>query len=194
MMRRAALATLVAALLVARTACGQPHAPAERLDLTGVPNPGRVHAGLLRGGQPTPEGFRALAALGVTLTIDLRGGDERSTAERELVTSLGMEYVEIPMSGWRTPRPDEVERLLGLLREARRGVVFVHCRRGAERTGVMIAAYRIAVEGWTPAEARAEMEAYDFRAWLHPHLVRWVREFTPAAAPAPTPAPIPAQP
>ncbi|MBP1621027.1 MAG: Protein tyrosine/serine phosphatase [Acidobacteria bacterium] len=191
MSRIAGLALLVASALAVAVRA-QPHLPAERLDLPGVPNLGRVHARLLRGGQPTDAGFRALAASGVTLVVDLRGGDQRSDAERALVTSLGMEYVAIPMSGWRTPRPDEVERFLDLLREDRKGAVFVHCRRGAERTGAMIAAYRIGDQAWSPAEARAEMDAYRFRAWLHPHLVRWVREFAPAAAPRPTPALVPA--
>jgi len=191
-MSRIAGLTLLLASALAAAGQAQPHLPAERLDLAGVPNLGRVHARLLRGGQPTDDGFRALAARGVTLVVDLRGGDQRSDAERTLVTSLGMEYAAIPMSGWRTPRPDEVERFLDLLREDREGAVFVHCRRGAERTGVMIAAYRISDQAWSPAEARAEMDAYRFRAWLHPHLVRWVREFTPAQAPRPTPALVPA--
>lgn len=183
MVRASIVAPLVAALLAGQAAAGPPHAPAERLDVTGVPNLGSVHERLLRGGQPTAEGFRALAALGVALVIDLREGNEHGKAERELVTSLGMEYVAIPMSGWHTPRPDEIARFLELLRDDRGGAVFVHCRRGAERTGVMTAAYRMAVQGWSPTEARAEMDAYRFRAWLHPHLVRWVREFPMAARP-----------
>jgi protein tyrosine phosphatase (PTP) superfamily phosphohydrolase (DUF442 family) len=181
MARASIVAALVVALLAGWAAAGSPHAPAERLDLPGVPNLGRVDARLLRGGQPTGDGVRALAALGVALVVDLRGGDERAEAERELVTSLGMEYVAMPMSGWRTPRPDEVARFLELLHDDRDGAAFVHCRRGAERTGVMIAAYRMAVQGWSPAEARTEMDAYRFRAWLHPHLVRWVRDFPSTA-------------
>ena len=184
-MRRLLARALLAGTIIGATAAGgQPQPANERLDLPGVPNLGRVDARLLRGGQPTADGFRELAVRGVALVVDLRRGDERSDAERELVTSLGMAYVPIPMSGWRTPRPDEVDRFLGLLRGEREGTVFVHCRRGAERTGVMVAAYRIAVHGWSPAAARAEMDAYRFRAWLHPHLVRWVREFPPPPAPA----------
>jgi protein tyrosine/serine phosphatase len=183
MTRVAGFILLLAFWFVPAVGLAQPHLPAERLELAGVPNFGRVDSRLLRGGQPTTERFRALAARGVTLVIDLREGEERSEDERRLVTSLGMEYVAMPMSGWRTPRPDEVERFLELLRVEHGGAVFVHCRRGAERTGVMIAAYRMAAEGWSPAEARAEMEAYDFRAWLHPHLVRWVREFPMTARP-----------
>lgn len=194
MTRTSSVALVLPALLAATVAVAQPHFPAERLDLPGVPNAGRVDARLLRGGQPSAEGFRALAALGVTRVIDLRQDDRRSETERRLVTGLGMEYLAIPMSGWRTPRPEEVDRFLELLRDDDGGTVFIHCRRGAERTGVMVAAYRMATQGWSPAEARAEMDGYRFRAWLHPHLVRWVREFTLVPAPLPTPTVVPAHP
>jgi protein tyrosine/serine phosphatase len=194
MARTPAVALSVVALLVAAVAVGQPHLPAERLDLPGVPNLGRVDARLLRGGQPNAEGFRALAAHGVTLVVDLRNGDERGESERELVTSLGMNYVAIPMSGWRTPQPEQVERFLELLQDDDGGAVFVHCRRGAERTGVMVAAYRMTAQGWSPEEVRVEMDAYRFRAWLHPHLVRWVREFERHPAYSPTPVLVPAHP
>jgi protein tyrosine/serine phosphatase len=194
MERSLVVASSVAALLAAAVAVAQPHLPAERLDLPGVPNLGRVDARLLRGGQPSAEGFLALSALGVTHVIDLRGDEERSVVERQLVERLGMRYLAIPMSGWRTPHPEEVARFLASLRDDHGGTAFVHCRRGAERTGVMVAAYRMTVQGWSPAEARIEMDAYRFRAWLHPHLVRWVRDFTPTQAPLPTPSLVPAHP
>jgi len=31
--------------------------------------------------------------------------------------------------------------------------VLVHCRHGSDRTGIMVAVYRIVVEGWSKAEA-----------------------------------------
>jgi protein tyrosine/serine phosphatase len=192
MRQSTAAALLVVALLGSAAAIAQPHLPAERLDAPGVPNLGRVHARLLRGGQPTDDGFRALAGMGVRLAVDLREGEERTETERALVTGLGMDYVAIPINGWRSPKANDVARFLALVRHDREGAVFVHCRRGAERTGVMIAAYRMALEGWSADEARAEMEAYGFRAWLHPHLVRWVREFRPPPANAPPPAFVPA--
>jgi protein tyrosine/serine phosphatase len=55
--------------------------------------------------------------------------------------------------------------------------VLVHCRRGADRTGVMLAIYRVVVEGWTKADAIDEMTrgGYGFRpVWQN--LVRYVEE------------------
>jgi len=53
--------------------------------------------------------------------------------------------------------------------------VYIHCRQGIERTGVMCAAYRIVFENWTPEEAIAEMsEGYGFRECL-PKLAKLIR-------------------
>jgi protein tyrosine/serine phosphatase len=56
-------------------------------------------------------------------------------------------------------------------------VVFVHCERGSERTGVMIACYRMSTDGWTAEQALTEMEAFGFRRFGFGHLKRFVREF-----------------
>jgi protein tyrosine/serine phosphatase len=39
----------------------------------------------------------------------------------------------------------------------------VHCKRGADRTGLMCAMYRIAFQGWTKDQAIAEMTQGGFR-------------------------------
>jgi hypothetical protein len=55
--------------------------------------------------------------------------------------------------------------------------VFVHCERGAERTGAMVACYRMSREQWNPEQALDEMEAFRFRGLLFGHLKRFVRAF-----------------
>jgi protein tyrosine/serine phosphatase len=70
-----------------------------------------------------------------------------------------------------------VAQFLGLLRDNPERKVFVHCQRGAERTGVMVACYRMSREHWTADKAVAEMEAFRFRAGRFEHLERFVREF-----------------
>jgi protein-tyrosine phosphatase len=58
--------------------------------------------------------------------------------------------------------------------------VFVHCRLGDDRTGMMVAAYRMADEGWTADEAMAEMKAFGFSCGHHficPGLAHYEKEF-----------------
>jgi tyrosine-protein phosphatase SIW14 len=144
--------------------------------LQGVANFGQVTPTLYRGAQPTNEGFASLAKLGINIVVDLRGS---SAGERRVVTGLGMRYVVIP---WRcySPRDEVFARFLTLLRENPGKKVFVHCRLGDDRTGMEIAAYRMAEQGWTPEDAKKEMAVYGVN-WFHrticPRLGAYENEF-----------------
>lgn len=141
---------------------GANHAIARKLTVHGVPDFGEVTPKLYRGGQPTKEGFRNLRKMGIAIVVDLRGSRD---GERRLVTDLGMRYV--PLS-WRCyhPRDEAFARFLMLIRENTGKKIFVHCRVGDDRTGMNIAAYRMAEQEWTPEEAKKEMEAYGVN-WFH---------------------------
>ncbi len=141
---------------------GTNHTIGRKMTLHGVPDFGEVTPMLYRGAQPTKQGFRNLAAMGINIVVDLRGSRE---SERELVTKLGMRYVALP---WRCylPRDKPFAEFLMLLRKNPGKKVFVHCRVGDDRTGMDIAAYRMAEQGWTAEEAKKEMEAYGVN-WFH---------------------------
>ena len=136
---------------------------ARRLTVKGVENAGEVTPQLYRGGQPTEEGFEALATMGINLVVDLRGSRK---SERARVTKLGMQYVPIP---WHCPFPRDAAfaQFLTLLRQNSGKKVFVHCRLGDDRAGMTIAAYRMAEQGWTAPEAMKEMQAYGFSSSHH---------------------------
>ncbi|MGA8437448.1 MAG: dual specificity protein phosphatase family protein [Candidatus Sulfotelmatobacter sp.] len=93
--------------------------------------------------------------------------DDSKTEKRE-AESLGMQYVAIP---WHCPLPkDEVfAKFLEVLKGSSGKKVFVHCRLGDDRTRMMIAAYRMAEEGWSADEAMNEMRTFGF-TWTH-HLI-----------------------
>jgi tyrosine-protein phosphatase SIW14 len=138
------------------------HTIAHKLTIPGIPRFGEVTPSLYRGGQPTHEGFRHLAKMGIDIVVDLRGSRD---SERRVVTKLGMRYVPLHWQCY-SPRDENFAQFLTLLRENPGKKVFVHCRVGDDRTGMDIAAYRIAEQGWTAEEARKEMEAYGVN-WFH---------------------------
>ena len=109
-----------------------------------------------RGAQPDEEGFQYLAKIGVKTVVDLRASDGRSREERKLVAAAGMNYVQVPMTGLTPPTEDEITNVLRILEDSSTGPVFVHCKRGADRTGTVIAAYRIDHDGWDNARALSE--------------------------------------
>jgi protein tyrosine/serine phosphatase len=140
----------------------------------GIRNFHEVDPGIYRGAQPTSEGFEYLAKLGVKLVIDLREPGERSRAEERVVAAAGMRYLNVPMSGLAAPTRTQANKILALLEDPSAGPVFVHCMRGADRTGAVIAAYRIDHDNWNSARALNEAFANGMSWFQYPrqHFIR----------------------
>jgi tyrosine-protein phosphatase SIW14 len=115
-----------------------------------------VGEGLYRGAQPTAAGFRQLARMGIHTVLDLRTEGGRATWEGTLVRSLGMQYTHVPLAGYQAPTPEQITAALRILQDAAMAPVFVHCRRGADRTGTIVALYRIVHDHWTNQQALEE--------------------------------------
>jgi len=114
-----------------------------------------------RGGQPADAGWSNLAKLGVKTVIDLRLASEHSISkEARAVEEAGMVYISQPMAGLAAPTNEEIRKILALLDSSAQWPVFIHCRRGADRTGTVIACYRIARYQWANEEALREARAY----------------------------------
>jgi protein tyrosine phosphatase (PTP) superfamily phosphohydrolase (DUF442 family) len=123
-----------------------------------------VAPGLYRGGQPDVDGFAYLRDLGIRTVVSLRNDD----SEKAMVESLGMRFVHIPVTfrplGGTLPR-DAVARFLEIVDEPAHGPVFVHCKRGADRTGAFVGLYRIVRQGWTLDRAYDEARDVGMRWW-----------------------------
>jgi protein tyrosine/serine phosphatase len=149
-------------------------------DVPGVPNFHQVNEHVYRGAQPHGQGFEGLAKLGIKTVIDLRG--ERS--EETEVKHAGMHYVRLSWSGYRAPDESQVTAVLSLLNDNSAWPVFVHCRRGADRTGTAIACYRIAHDHWTNQQALAEAKTFGMSS-MEVAMQHFILHFGPLA-PAPT--------
>ena len=148
----------------------------DRSTLRGVPDFVEVTPHFYRGGQPSKEGFENLREVGVEVVVDLRG--DRSS-ERKEVNKLGMEYVAIP---WHCPFPRDAifARFLKLMRANANRKVFVHCRLGDDRVGMMVASYRMSKQRWTAERAMQEMTASGFGVTHHlicPGLASYEKHF-----------------
>jgi len=130
---------------------------AQPMDIAGVTNCFRVDEHLLRGAQPTEPGMVALEKLGVQLITSLRG----FSGDSDLIENTSLIYKRIRFHTWHPEVEDMVEFLKTI--NAHRGkVIFVHCRRGIDRTGSMVALYRIVFQGWLKEEALNEMVSGGF--------------------------------
>ena len=153
------------------------HSMGSRKHAVGLPNFGEVSPQLYRGGQPGVDGFKTLKSMGVTIVVDMRSGHNEH--EKEAVTNLGMQYVSIP---WHCPIPrdEPFAKFLKVIQDNPGRKIFVHCRLGDDRTGMAVASYRIAEEGWSAEEAMKEMELFGFSGAHHaicPTLAEFEKHF-----------------
>lgn len=130
----------------------RPDAWAKPLKVEGVPNLHRVDAGLYRSAQPTEEGMRRLKAMGVKTIINLRSFH----SDRDEIGETGLGYEHIYMKAWH-PEKKELVRFLQIVTDPARRPVLVHCQHGADRTGLLCAVYRVAVQQWSKEAAIQEM-------------------------------------
>jgi tyrosine-protein phosphatase SIW14 len=138
-----------------------PLGAAAGIEAPGIPNFHQVNAHLYRGGQPSDAGWSSLAKLGVKTVIDLRPASEHSIGKEAIaVEAAGMVYVSQPMARLAAPTNEEIRKILALLDSSEQWPIFVHCRRGADRTGTVIACYRIAHDQLASQEALREARSY----------------------------------
>jgi protein tyrosine phosphatase (PTP) superfamily phosphohydrolase (DUF442 family) len=150
----------------------RPETWAQPVKLEGVPNLYRVSGELYRGDQPSPQGMQNLKGLGLKTIINLRSFH----SDRDEIGDTGLAYEHIYMKAWH-PEEKEAVRFLKIVTDPQRAPILVHCQHGADRTGTMIAIYRIAVQGWGKDEAIREMTGGGFgfhRIWSN--LPTWIQE------------------
>jgi tyrosine-protein phosphatase SIW14 len=172
--------------------CAQSATPAigVKLRIQGVPNAGKLNDRLFRGAQPSSAAFAALKNLGITTIVDLRGENLPQIAwERQQAASFGIAFIHIPSSRWSPPSPEQVSEFLAIFSQDPQQKVFVHCRFGEDRTGVFIAAYRIAIDHWSAERATKEMYFFGFNWFWHPSMKTFIQNFPATADPVPALAP-----
>ena len=130
-----------------------------------LPNFRKVNEHFAAGAQPENGGIKKLAELGIKSIVNLRGEDERTRAEEAEAKALGLNYYSVPMPGLRRPTDEQVARVMAVLDKEENWPVFVHCKRGSDRTGTIIGCYRISHEGWALDRVLSEARQYGM-SWI----------------------------
>lgn len=156
------------------------------LSADGVSNFHQIDDHVFRGAQPTAEAFKSLAKLGIRTVLDLRWTGERSREEERIVTAAGMRYVSMPFRGLGAPTEEEMSEALALLEDPSAGPVFVHCRRGADRTGTVIACYRIQHDHWANQTALIEAKLCGM-SWVERAMQQYILRYRASESLASTP-------
>lgn len=130
---------------------------ATQLNHPGLSNFYEVTTNLYRGAQPTAQGMTELHAMGIKTVLNLRSFH----SDHGLVSSGELKLARLHMKPWHA-EDEDVVAFLKVASNTNNLPLFVHCQRGADRTGMVCAMYRIVICGWTKDAAIQEMKAGGF--------------------------------
>lgn len=142
---------------------------AQKVILNGCPNLWKVSDRLYRSAQPNKIGFKGLWTLGIRSVINLR------TMHYDSLYADSKDFIlhRYPMACWH-PEIEDVISCLIIINDFL-DPVLIHCKHGSDRTGSMVALYRIIIEGWSKEDALKEMQLPQFG--FHPvweNLIDWI--------------------
>jgi protein-tyrosine phosphatase len=108
----------------------------------------------------------------INLCAEMTEGDGPAIAKAGLAGVLRTRH--IPITDMEPPTVAQVTEILDLLSGPGTELTYLHCEAGKGRTGVAIACYRMAVMGWSTADALSE--AVNFGCCI-PRQQAFIREF-----------------
>ncbi|MCB0404744.1 MAG: tyrosine-protein phosphatase [Bdellovibrionales bacterium] len=121
-----------------------------------VPHFSQVTSNLYRGGRPQKGDFDWLRSRGIRTVVSL---EIKSTvaSEAKAVKEAGMKFYSMPMSVYKAPSNKEMDTVLDWITDPDLQPVFVHCKHGEDRSGLVIGVYRVEEMDWDPESAHREM-------------------------------------
>lgn len=142
-----------------------------RNDIPGLSNFGKVSEDVYRGAQPEPPGFNELKKMGIKTIVNLRAN---YSPDEQWMEGLGFYYIQIPMEANNIGDKQAVA-FLKVITDPKYKPYFVHCQHGADRTGTMIALYRMYVQGWPRQVVLGELSIYEFHEYFY-NLRRYLKK------------------
>ena len=153
----------------------------ERLCFT-VENLGEVETGLLyRSANPSRRLLDFLVKrVGLKYVVNLRGSIH--PADAAFMESIGGKVFSLPMSASRPPKPAQVLELIRITHLARKegAAILIHCMAGADRTGMIVGAWRMLFQGVRDRKALTrETRMYRHLPAAWPNVHRYIESFRP---------------
>jgi protein tyrosine phosphatase (PTP) superfamily phosphohydrolase (DUF442 family) len=158
--RAEAVLLALAWLLPALATGAEPERPvswARPLAKPGLSNLFEVTPAIFRSAQPDAQGMRAAEALGIKTVLNLRS----LHSDAGVAAGTSLRLVDVPMLATHVDRAD-VLAALRVLADTRGAPILVHCYHGSDRTGLVVAAWRIVILGWPRESAIREMREGGF--------------------------------
>ncbi len=128
---------------------------------------------LTRSGLPVDDtGWHWLRGEGVKSIVTFRDKDDVDYGKFGFASVL-----RIPMDGRHLPSEEQAEGFLKFIQQSSNQPVHIHCSAGKDRTGMMSALVRYAIDGWPMDKAMEEARQYRRGQPLMPSMVLWLTEW-----------------
>lgn len=127
------------------------------IEIKGLPNLHRVNENLYRSAQPDKTSGDAIKELGIKTVLNLR----QRNKDKPLLNTVGVSFKRYPLYTWDIEEKD-ILVVLKILNDPANQPILVHCTHGADRTGLMMASYRVIVQNWSKEAAIAEMKQGEY--------------------------------
>lgn len=126
------------------------------IKIQGVDNFYKVSETLFRSAQPTETGMKNIESFGIGTVISLRSKQK----DTELAKNTELNLIHVSMRAW-NPKYEDAVKVMYLLNpnnpDINRKPILIHCYHGADRTGMMVALYRMVYQNWEREKALNEM-------------------------------------
>lgn len=133
-----------------------------------IPEFHKVTENIYRGGRPKEKELKILKEMGVKTIINLEDNEDALQTEKVIARDLKMRWISSPMSSEIYPTDEQLNDILSALTDEDNFPIFIHCKHGEDRTGLIIGLYRVFKNGWNPRIAYEEMLEYDFHPEYRP--------------------------
>jgi tyrosine-protein phosphatase SIW14 len=130
----------------------------------------KVSEGVYRSEQPDSEDFDSIISIGIGEILSLREHhSDNDEAETHKVTLHRIEVNTGKMN------EEQLKEALKIIID-RKSPILVHCWHGSDRTGAVIASYRVVVEGWSKEKAIDELQngSFGYHATIYPNIVKLI--------------------
>ncbi len=143
----------------------------EDLHLIEIENFHKVDIDVFRSGQPDKSDFKDLEKVGVEQVLNLR--NHHSDEDEAEGTHITLSHVRMNAGSL---SEEELLEALRIIRD-RKGPILIHCWHGSDRTGAVIAMYRIIYQNWTKEEAVEELVngGYGHHKWYYKNIPKLIR-------------------
>lgn len=130
----------------------------------------KVNDSIYRSEQPERKGFYEIKNMGINTVLNIRNYKK----DKSNVESLKL--IHLSVNAWTISYEDILNSLIIIKNE--RKPLLIHCKHGSDRTGCIVAAYRMVFENWSKEKAIEEFldKKYGYHEKWFPNILRLLKQ------------------